>query len=89
MSGRRETRALAIGIALAALGLCPAAAQAQVFIASKPHPDFWIAPLLITANIAPKDSRDHRALREAAYDRLADTLAACIDPRVLRELGGT
>ena len=34
------------------------------------------------------DSRDHRALREAAYDRLADTLAACIDPRVLRELGG-
>jgi len=55
VSGRRETRALAIGIVLAALGLCPAAAPAQVFIASKPHPDFWIAPLLITANIAPKD----------------------------------
>ena len=36
----------------------------------------------------PGAARDHRALREAAYDRLADTLAACLDPRVLRELGG-
>ncbi|HWO05908.1 MAG TPA: cobyric acid synthase CobQ, partial [Methylomirabilota bacterium] len=36
---------------------------------------------------SPGAARDHRALREAAYDRLADTLAACIDPRVLRELG--
>ncbi|HZP38980.1 MAG TPA: hypothetical protein VFE48_21040 [Methylomirabilota bacterium] len=33
----------------------PAPAAAQVFIASKPHPDFWIAPLLITANIQPED----------------------------------
>ncbi len=37
---------------------------------------------------SPGAARDHRALREAAYDRLADTLAACIDPRVLGELGG-
>jgi adenosylcobyric acid synthase len=34
-------------------------------------------------------SPDHRATREAAYDRLADTLAACIDPRLLREIGGS
>jgi adenosylcobyric acid synthase len=33
-------------------------------------------------------SRDHRALREAAYDRLADTLAACLDEGVLHELAG-
>lgn len=32
--------------------------------------------------------RDQRALREAAYDRLADTLAACLDERGLRELAG-
>jgi adenosylcobyric acid synthase len=30
---------------------------------------------------------DHRALREAAYERLADTLAASIDPRLLRAIG--
>ena len=30
---------------------------------------------------------DHRALREAAYDRLADALAAALDPRVLSDLG--
>jgi adenosylcobyric acid synthase len=30
---------------------------------------------------------DHRALREAAYDRLADALADALDPRVLSDLG--
>jgi len=30
---------------------------------------------------------DHRALREVAYDRLADALAAALDPSVLRALG--
>jgi adenosylcobyric acid synthase len=30
---------------------------------------------------------DHRARREAAYDRLADALAAALDPSVLRALG--
>ena len=45
----------ALTIAGLALGLTPAAAPAQVFIASKPHPEFWIAPLLITANVEPKD----------------------------------
>ena len=45
----------ALTIAGLALGLTPAAAPAQVFIASKPHPEFWIAPLLISANVEPKD----------------------------------
>jgi hypothetical protein len=29
----------------------------------------------------------HRALGEAAYDRLADALADALDPRVLSDLG--
>ena len=39
------------------------------------------------AHVARDVASDHRALREAAYDRLADALAACLDTRVLRELG--
>ena len=50
---RRLARALPLGPARPRA--TATAAPAQVFIASKPHPDFWIAPLLITANIAPKD----------------------------------
>jgi hypothetical protein len=53
--GRRGRWARAIGGALLAVGLAPAAVSAQVFIASKPHPDFWIAPVFITANVEPKD----------------------------------
>jgi len=30
---------------------------------------------------------DHRALREAAYDRLADALAGALDERLLSDLG--
>ena len=30
---------------------------------------------------------DHRALREAAYDRLADALAAALEERLLSDLG--
>jgi adenosylcobyric acid synthase len=41
------------------------------------------APALAEASVPP----DHRALREVAYDRLADALAAALDPSVLRELG--
>ena len=37
----------------------------------------------------PIPRSDHRVRREAAYDRLADTLAARLDPRVLRELIGS
>ena len=56
---RRERLARALAAALLALGLAPAAVSAQVFIASKPRPDFWIAPLFITANIQRKDVGDH------------------------------
>jgi predicted benzoate:H+ symporter BenE len=45
-----RARALLAGVLLS-LCLAPAAASAQVFIASKPHPEFWIAPVFITANI--------------------------------------
>jgi adenosylcobyric acid synthase len=38
---------------------------------------------------AGSEPMEHRAIREAAYDRLADTLAACINPRFLRELEGS
>ncbi|HEX7788017.1 MAG TPA: hypothetical protein VF653_17495, partial [Methylomirabilota bacterium] len=43
---------------LLALAASPAGAGAQVFIASKPHPDFWVAPVFISANVAPRDVRD-------------------------------
>lgn len=47
--------------ALLALGLGPAPASAQVFIASKPHPEFWIAPVLITATVQRKNVEDRPA----------------------------
>ena len=56
---RRGRLARAIVAAVLALGLVPAAASAQVFIASRPHPDFWIAPLSIIANVDRKDVGDH------------------------------
>ena len=43
---------------LLAVAWSPAGAGAQVFIASKPHPDFWVAPVFISANVAPKDVRN-------------------------------
>ena len=54
----RRLTAAALAAALLAPGLAPAAASAQVFIASKPHPEFWIAPVFITANIDRKDLGD-------------------------------
>jgi hypothetical protein len=53
-SGTRLTRAAAVALVV---GLSPAAAAAQVFIASKPRPEFWVAPVFITANVGPKDTR--------------------------------
>ncbi|HEY7654761.1 MAG TPA: hypothetical protein VIG07_18235 [Methylomirabilota bacterium] len=55
---RRGGPARALAVALLSLGLAPASVSAQVFIASKPHPEFWIAPVLITANIKRKDVGD-------------------------------
>jgi hypothetical protein len=56
---RRGRLARAAAAAFLAIGLCPAVAAAQVFIASKPHPEFWIAPVLITANVERKHVEDH------------------------------
>lgn len=56
---RRGRLAHAAAAALLAIGLCPAVVAAQVFIASKPHPEFWIAPVLITANVERKHVEDH------------------------------
>ena len=55
---RRGRLARAVPVALLVLGLAPAIASAQVFIASKPHPEFWIAPVLITANVERKHVED-------------------------------
>ena len=54
---------------LLALAASPAGAGAQVFIASKPHPDFWVAPVFISANVAPRDVRDGGPVRHAAEGR--------------------
>ena len=56
---RRGGPARPLAVALLALTLAPAAVSAQVFISSKPRPEFWIAPLFITANIRRKDVGDH------------------------------
>jgi len=55
---RRGRLVRAAAVCLLVLGLIPGTASAQVFIASKPHPEFWIAPVMITANVGPKDVED-------------------------------
>jgi hypothetical protein len=52
---RRGPAGAVLAIALLALGLAPAAASAQVFIASKPNPEFWIAPVSIAVSIRQQD----------------------------------
>ena len=63
MSGRERRRSIRSAafalLALAAGALAPGAASAQVFIASKPHPEFWIAPVFITANVRAQDVATH------------------------------
>jgi hypothetical protein len=44
-------RALVVVLALAAA--LPSAASAQIFLASKPHPDFAVGPLFVIANVRP------------------------------------
>jgi hypothetical protein len=51
----RGRLARAVGAALLVLCLGPAVASAQVFIASKPHPEFWIAPVFISASLDRRD----------------------------------
>ena len=56
MSGRgRAVRRTALTLLALAGALGPGPAAAQVFIASKPHPEFWIAPVFITANVREQD----------------------------------
>ncbi len=45
-------RALALAVLLTAAA--PAAAGAQVFFASRPHPDFAVGPLFVVANVRPE-----------------------------------
>jgi hypothetical protein len=47
----RGRRALVVALALT--GLLPSAASAQIFLASKPHPDFAIGPMFLIANVRP------------------------------------
>jgi hypothetical protein len=49
----KERLQRALVVALALTGLLPSAASAQVFLASKPHPDFAIGPLFLIANVRP------------------------------------
>ena len=58
---RPERLARPLLAALLALALAPPAVSAQVFIASKPRPDFWIAPVFITANVEHKHVEDRPA----------------------------
>jgi adenosylcobyric acid synthase len=56
--------------------------------AARRHVLAWACGAAASAAGPPgADPPDHRALREAAYDRLADMLAACLDARALRPLG--
>src|SRR3990172_13012636 len=36
------------------IGGAPAAAQAQLFLASRPHPEFMIGPLIVRASVGPE-----------------------------------
>jgi hypothetical protein len=49
-SGRRR---LLAGALLLALGAVPVVGHAQVFLASRPHPEFAIGPLLVVAGVTP------------------------------------
>jgi hypothetical protein len=51
------TWARALGLTLACLATwgLPGTGDAQVFIASKPRPDFWIAPVFVSANVKSED----------------------------------
>ena len=48
----------------------------------------WAAGATPTLTSGSVTGGDHRARREAAYDRLADTLEVCLDARLLRALSG-
>src|SRR5262245_62293196 len=49
-SGRSRLLGGVLGLALCAM---PGMAPAQVFLASRPHPDFAVGPLLVVAGVRP------------------------------------
>src|SRR5262245_57115436 len=42
-----------LGLAMLLIVATPVLASAQVFLASRPHPDFSIGPLFVVANVKP------------------------------------
>jgi hypothetical protein len=48
------SRARVLLLATLLVAAAPAAARAQVFVASKPHPQFEIGPLFVRASVSPK-----------------------------------
>ena len=50
---RLARRGGALLVALAFTGALPSAASAQIFLASRPHPDFAIGPMFLIANVGP------------------------------------
>ena len=50
---RSASRRLVGAVLVLALGAVPAVGQAQVFLASRPHPEFTIGPLLVVAGVQP------------------------------------
>ena len=50
---RSASRRLVGAVLALALGAVPAVGQAQVFLASRPHPEFAIGPLLVVAGVQP------------------------------------
>lgn len=53
LTRRDGRRGAIIGIVLALAALIPAPAHAQVFLASRAHPEFTIGPLFVRATVAP------------------------------------
>lgn len=52
-SSLSSVRWLALGVAGLALLASPVAADAQIFLASRPHPEFTVGPLFVRATVTP------------------------------------
>src|SRR5215472_16805621 len=50
---RSRGHRLLVGALLPALMAIPGIARAQIFLSSRPHPDFAIGPLLVAAGVRP------------------------------------
>ena len=74
-----------VGKTVLVAGLCWLLARRGLRVRPRRHVLGWArgAPAVAGAPAPP----DHRALREAAYDRLAEALADALDPQLLSGLG--